>query len=235
MRRAAGTDPELFVMPPVKSPPLAKEILSAAATLERGSESVRAVVNSEENRFSRALEALRELAVHEGIPIAIVGGLGAIRYGYPAATQDINVAVARDDLDRLIDTASQYGFQVAWKAKSGWHTLLHGDVEINVVPEGGKARDSSPTTIPGPARLGVSQGLDYASLAGWIELKISSGRQKDRAHVVEVMKKTAAETIQEVREHVAQVHQLYLTLFDQRWEEAREEMSQERERGEPGT
>lgn len=80
---------------------LAKDILAAAATLERGSESVRAVMASEENRFTRALADLQRLSEKEGIPMAIVDGLGAIRYGYPASTQDINVAIAREKLGAL--------------------------------------------------------------------------------------------------------------------------------------
>ena len=108
---------------------------------------------------------------------------------------------------------------------------MQGDVEVNVVPEGGKAKDSAPTTIPSPANLGVQNGLDYASLPGWIELKISSGRQKDRAHVVEVMKKTDNQLILVAREHVAQIHQSYLELFDQLLEEAQAERAQEERRG----
>ena len=211
---------------------LANDILEATATLERGSESVRAVMAIEENRFTRALEALQKLAEAEGFPIAIVGGLGAIRYGYPAATQDIDVAVGSGQLEKLVLVAPRYGFKVAWEAKSGWHTLTFGDVEINVIPEGEKARNTAPTTIPGPVQLGVSQGLGYASLAGWVELKLSSARQKDRAHIVEVMKKTPRAEIQVVRLHINQVHQDYLILFDQLDLEAQEEQAQERQHGE---
>ncbi len=210
---------------------LAEDILASITILERGSESVRAVMTSEENRFSRALEDLQRLSHDEAIPVAIVGGLAAIRYGYPAATQDIDIAVGRSQLSALVKAASAYGFKVAWEAKSGWHTLTHGDVEINVIPEGGRARNTAPTTIPSPIQLGVEDGLGYASLPGWIELKISSGRQKDRAHVVEVMKKSDPEDIRIARAHIEQVHQAYLAVFDQLLEEAEEERRQEKERG----
>jgi uncharacterized protein YbjQ (UPF0145 family) len=210
---------------------LDETILAAASILDRGSESVRAVMTGEANRFTSALDALRQLADGAGIPIAIVGGLGAIRYGYPAATQDIDVAIGRADLDRFLEAAPRYGLIVAWEAKSGWHTLTHGDVEINVVPEGAKARNDSPTTIPGPPRLGVPSGLAYASLAGWMELKLSSARQKDRAHLVEALKKASPDDAAEVRNHIAGVDQAYLALFDQLRDEARKEMEQESERG----
>ena len=208
------------------------DILSATTILERGAESVRAVMAAEANRFTRALEDLLRLATCEAIPIAIVGGLGAIRYGYPAATQDIDIAVGKESLEALVHAAPRYGFNVAWKARSGWHTLTHGDVEINIVPEGGKARNTAPTTIPGPAKLGVSEGLAYATLSGWMELKLSSGRQKDRAHIVEVMKKAAPEALQEARGQIAGVHRSYLELFDQLFELAQEEKCQERQREE---
>lgn len=210
---------------------LADDILAAATTLKRGSESVRAVMTGEANRFTSALDDLRKLAESEDIPIAIVGGLGAIRYGYPAATQDIDVAIGREHLDDFLRVSPRFGFKVAWEAKSGWHTLTHGDVEINVVPEGGKARNTAPTTIPSPAQLGVVRGLGYASLAGWLELKLSSARQKDRAHIVEVFKKADSGEIAAARHHIVQVHQDYLVLFDQLELEARDEIDQEKERG----
>lgn len=210
---------------------LATAILASAAILDRGSESVRAVLASEQNRFTSALVALRQLSLGEGIPIAIVGGLGAIHYGYPAATQDIDIAVARDQLGAFMTVAPQYGFKIAWQAASGWNTLTHGDVEINIVPQGGRARNSAPTTIPGPFELGVQQGLDYANLPGWIELKLSSGRQKDRAHVVEIMKKNDPQSLQAAREHLAKIHQSYSELFDQLLAEARKEQVEEEKRG----
>ncbi len=71
---------------------LSPEIARALQTLQHRSASVAAVMNtpSSDNRFTRALLALEKLAIQENIPIAIVGGLAAIRYGYPAVTEDIS-------------------------------------------------------------------------------------------------------------------------------------------------
>ncbi len=175
-------------MPAAPTPLLNPELRALADLLERGSESIRAVTDAEPNRFTRAFEALNRLAVADGIPLAIVDDLAAIHFGYSAITEDIDIVVANDDLDRLITDSSHYGFKVKWRSTTGWHTLAFEDVEINIVPEGGKARDSSPTAIPGPRALGVSVGLNFSDLSGWIELKVSSGRAKDRTHVVEVLK-----------------------------------------------
>ena len=208
------------------------EIESALNTLSRGCEGIETVMstNKEENRFSRALQALQDLSFATDMPIAIVGGLAAIRYGYPAATQDIDIAVCQVHLAQLIRSAPQYGFKVAWESKSGWHTLMHGDVEINIVPEGGKARDTSPTSIPSPIDMGVADGLQYASIESWVELKISSGRQKDRAHIVEVLKKSDDKSIAAIDRHLGNVELIYQTEFKNLVAEAIKERQQEENR-----
>ena len=206
------------------------ELAAGAVLLERAAESVRAVIHSEDNRFTRAFAALNSLSTSEGIPIAVIGGLAAIRYGYPAVTEDIDIVVARDHLERLLDESPRFGFKVQWRSRSGWHTLRFEDVEINVVPEGGKARDTAPTTIPGPPALGVTQGLDYANLPGWIELKLSSGRTKDRTHIVEVIKTLSPEQLTETVAHIRGVAESYAVLLDQLIVEAAEEVRQESER-----
>jgi hypothetical protein len=209
--------------------PLSPAIISALRTLDRGSECIDAVLNmnSEVNRFTRALQDLQQLALQYHIPLAIVGGLGAIHFGYPAATQFIDIAVGREHLGTIIE---QLGFKVAWESKLGWHTLTHEDVEINIVPEGGKARDTSPTLIPGPDQMGVKSGLEYASIESWMELKISSGRQKDRAHVVEVLKVADHSTIEGIRTHIRSVHEAYERVFAELLADAESEHRQEKDR-----
>jgi hypothetical protein len=207
------------------------DLIAGAALLQRGSESIRAVTAGEQNRFTRAFTALNQLATATGAPLAVVGGLAAIHFGYPAITEDIDIVVARDAIDRLLVEAPFHGFKVKWRSKSGWHTLAFEDVEINIVPEGGKARDSSPTTIPGPQALGVASGLGYSQLPGWMELKLSSGRVKDRTHIVEILKTLAPETIAAIRRHITGVHSQYTELLDHLIDAANEERRQEEERG----
>jgi len=211
---------------------LSDAILETIDILSRGSESVRAVLMGEENRFTRALVDLKVLAEKENIPLAIVGGLGAIRYGYPAATQDIDIVVAKIHRDTILQAAFRHGFTITEQAKTGWHTLMHGDVEINIVPDGAKARTSAPTTIPGPETLGVSHGLGYADLPGWMELKLSTGRQKDKAHIVEVLKTLLPEQFPTVRNRIASVDPAYLRLLDELHVEAMDEKEQEKRRDE---
>ena len=185
---------------------------------------------NDSNRFSRALSSLAQLAEKEGIPIAIVGGLAAIRYGHAVATQDIGVAIAKTDLERIVRSAPGYGFKVTWESKIGWHNLLYGDVEINVVPEGGRARDDAPTVIPSPAAMGVVRGLEYAQLQSWVELKISSNRQKDRGHVVEVLKRLREGSTDKFASHLRNVHDDYFDTFQLLLAQAKAEREQEEKR-----
>lgn len=212
--------------------PLSPSIVSAIRILERGSECIDAVrtMNAVENRFTRALEGLQRLAEQYNIPIAIVGGLGAIHFGYPAATQDIDIAIGIEHSEKIVEAAKRLGFKIAWESKLGWHTFTHEDVEINVVPEGGRARETSPTVIPGPKQMGVTSGLAYASIESWMELKISWGRQKDRAHVVEVLKLSVRETIERIRAHLRHVHESYEQIFAELLMEAEAEHQQEKDR-----
>jgi hypothetical protein len=211
---------------------LSADITSALEILNFRSASVQAVMNSSksDNRFTRAIMALDDLAQRERVPIAIVDGLAAIHYGYPAVTEDIDIAISRVDLEKLINKAVDYGFKVVWKADSGWHTLEHGDVEINVVPEGGRAKKDSPTTIPGPVAMGVSSGIDYADPPHWVELKISSNRRKDQTHIVEVLKVQTLAMRNQIEDHLKSVHSQYLSLFRELAAEAELERNQESER-----
>ena len=187
----------------------------------------------ENSEFDRALAVLRDLAKKEGIPIAIIGGLAAIYYGYERNTKDIDVVVAQQHLDPVIRVAPRYGIKVIWQDPRGWHKFQYDVVRIEIIPEGGKPNREAPTLIPGPKQLGVSEGMEYAKLEGWMETKLSSGRRQDEADVVQVLKKVTLADIERTREHLAGVHPLYLRLFEELVIAAEEEKEQEAERGGP--
>jgi len=184
-----------------------------------------------DSKFAAALGILNTLSRKEGIPMAIIAGLGAIHHGYERFTRDIDIVVGKRHLVPLLRVAPQYGIKVIWHDPAGWHKLRHGGVDIEIVPEGGEPRRNAPTTIPGLKQLGVHAGAAYATLEGWMETKLASNRQLDRADVVQVMKKTGRAALRKVRNHVAKVHRAYLRLFEELSAAAEEEMEQERERG----
>ncbi len=76
--------------------------------------------------------------------------------------------------------------------------------------------------------MGVDFGLDYASIESWMELKISSGRQKDRAHVVEVLKCCSVDQVASIKSHLHSVHELYERAFLELLAESQAERQQRR-------
>jgi hypothetical protein len=208
-------------------------ITSAAEALDDLERMIAAVKGEEptESRFAKALATLQALSRKEGISMAIVGGRAAIHHGYQRFTKDIGVVVHGKNLDILARLAPHYGIKVIWKDPDGWHKLQCEGVSFDVVPEGRKPRKDAPTAIPTPEHLGVREGAGYAGIAGWIETKLGSYRVQDQAHVVQVIKVTAAATLRRIRKHLAKVHAVYLARFDGLLEAARQEQEQERERG----
>jgi hypothetical protein len=183
------------------------------------------------SEFDRAFDVLRTLARKEGIPIAVIGGMAAIRHGYERNTQDIDIVIGRQHLDTIIRVAPTYGIKVVWQDPRGWHKFQHDMVRIEIIPEGGKPSKDAPTMIPGPKQLGVAEGMEYASLGGWVETKLASGRRQDEADVVQVLKKTAPAATDQVREHLAGVHPVYVRQFEELVAAAVAEKEQEAERG----
>jgi hypothetical protein len=214
---------------------MATVIVEAAAALARLERVVAAVKGqgSSDPSLAASLSVLESLSRKEAIPLAIVGGLGAIHHGYERFTKDIDVVVPREHLDIVARVAPRYGIKVIWRDPQGWHKLRYEGVNIDVVPEGGKPRKDAPTTIPSPRQLGVAEGLDYAGLAGWMETKISSNCAQDRADIVQVMKTTASSSLAKVRKAIGKVHQTYLERYDELRTMAEEEKKQERRRGRP--
>jgi hypothetical protein len=202
-----------------------------ADVMNRGAARVRAITAGEQNEFGRALKDLDNLARKAQIPMALGGGQAATHYGFRGGTEDIDIVVGKDNLDKFLRYAPDFGFKVVWRSKSGWHTLDHSGIEINVIPEGGKAKDSSPTLIPGPEQLGVTEGLGVACLSGLLEMKIATGRAKDFGHIAELLKITPDAEIDTCRTHLRGVHSDYLREFERLVQQVEQEKEQEQRRG----
>ncbi len=187
----------------------------STARLERLMESVMFVRDGAEGRFAETFSALERLADDHRLAVAVVGDLAAIHHGHATTTEDVDVLLAADQSETFLREAPNYGFKIARRSLKGWHILEHrSGVEVNVVPEGGMPRDDAPTPVPSPGHVGVREGLGYANLEGWIELKLGSNRLKDRAHVVEVLKTLDDAAVGRVRTRLRQVHGTLADRFE---------------------
>jgi hypothetical protein len=204
---------------------LANKISAVAQVLSRSTQLIAAVTGADKhNNYAQALSALQRLSLDQNIPIAIVGGAATIHHGYPRSTKDLDIVVRATDFERILKEAYRYGIDIVNYNPTGFHELKYKDVPIEVIQEGTFGHHSlDPASTPSPEEMGVTKGLNFASLATWVRMKLTARRRKDEADVVEVLKQSSDAEINQVRTYLANLDRSYLVHFDQLLSEARAE------------
>lgn len=153
-----------------------RELLQAAWVRERP-------VGPADETLGRAAGILRDA----GIRFAIAGGFAVIEYGYERFTKDVDLLVYAADLARAIDALRAAGFH-------GGRTLIgaklrdeRADVDLDLV---GTAFDGDERALARAWRAG--RLLPVIPLAHLVLMKIETGRSKDYADVVELLKAGAS-------------------------------------------
>jgi hypothetical protein len=190
-----------------------------------------AVTCNESNRFGRALERLRQLASGLDFPIAIAGGLAGLVHGTGVTTLDIDVVIPSGRADQFAEAAEHAGFRWVRRSAAGWHRLEFDDPEGIVPIECLPAGQNSPRDpvdappIPEPTELGVTTGLGYADLPGWVLMKLTAARDKDRYHLGEAIKHWDEAAIASIVQKLRHYPQRYLNQFQKLIQTARDEDS----------
>ncbi len=112
-----------------------------------------------------------------GIPYAVAGGMALVAHGYIRTTDDVDILVSPDSLDRIHENLAGLGYLPVFQGsrnlrdtQSGVRTefLLTGQF-----PGDGKPK---PVAFPDPAAVAVEKdGIRYVNLKCLIELKLASG------------------------------------------------------------
>lgn len=172
-------------------------------------------------RYGRVVRALDDVLRACDCEAVIGGGWAVWRHGYIGrVTQDIDIVVPSDKLDEFLRTAAVSGFDVLTPPIGRWRKLQHRDtgIDVDILPEGGRpgiATRPAPTTIAHPREMGAARGmLKYISLQSLIELKLAAGRLRDEADVVELARENL-QRLDEIRDHLRQVHPQYLRRFEE--------------------
>jgi hypothetical protein len=183
----------------------------------------------EGNRYSEAIESLREMAEEEGIPIAVIGGVATVYHGYERYTKDMDIAVSADDFDQVIRTCYKYGFELGTPLNPrGINTLWYNGLEIELLQEGMFSGDkTNPTALPSPQELGVTSGLGFVDLELWARLKLSANRIKDDADIVEVLKGKGPEEIKKISDYMDKFNPNYARKFQELLHRAMDEKRRE--------
>ena len=145
----------------------------------------------------RALEILAQRLEQLEIPYAIVGAMAMNEYGYRRVTEDVDVLLTREGLDRFKQHWLGRGYVEKFPGSRGLRDTENG-VPIDIVVTGDYPGDGHPKPVvfPDPAdhaRRGARVRL--LPLQKLIELKLASGmsaphRLRDLADVLELIRVT---------------------------------------------
>lgn len=183
-------------------------------------------------RYGRVIKAVDRVLAATRSGAVVGGGWAVWRHGFfGRVTQDVNIVVAAEDVQEVLPAASVSGFQVLSTPKGRWPKMLHKDtgIEVDLLPEGerpGVPTKPAPTTIPHPQSLGATRAkLKYIELPALIELKLTAGRARDEADVVELLR-VNPDQLERIRRHLEHVHADYVAAFDRFAARAAEQQDQ---------
>src|SRR6185437_7712920 len=129
-----------------------------------------------------------------GIPYAVAGGMALFAHGYQRFTDDIDILMTREDLDRIHEELDGRGWIRPFSTSKNLRDAQTG-VRIEFLISGGFPGDGKPKPVmfPAPADVAVDiGGIKYVGLQAFIELKLASGmsgqnRDKDFVDVNELI------------------------------------------------
>jgi hypothetical protein len=172
-------------------------------------------------RYGRVVQALDRVLKACDCEAVVGGGWAVWRHGYVGrVTQDIDIALPKDQVDDFLQAAAVSGFEVLTQPAGHWPKLRHRDtgIDVDVLPEGGRpgtADRPAPTTISHPSAMGGVRGiLKYMSLASLIELKLAAGRLRDEADIIEIARENR-DSLAEIKQHLSAVHPVYAARFQE--------------------
>lgn len=133
-----------------------------------------------------------------GIDYAVVGGMALFLHGFRRFTEDVDILVTRESLQRLHEALEGSGYRPPFAGSKNLRDTENG-VRIEFLVAGEFPGDGKPKPVafPEPGLVAMEQeGIRLLNLNALIELKLASGmtglaRLKDLADVQEVIKMLA--------------------------------------------
>jgi hypothetical protein len=142
-----------------------------------------------------ALEKLTRLLDQAGVPYAIVGAMALNQYGYERVTDDVDVLLTREGLEKFKSAWLGRGYVEKFAGSRGLRDTEH-NVSIDVVIAGDYPGDGKPKSVrfPDPEVIALAgERVRLVPLETLIELKLASGlsaphRLRDLADVLELIR-----------------------------------------------
>jgi len=136
----------------------------------------------------RLADDLARICRHLDVPPVVIGGLAVNHHGYMRLTADVDILVSKGDAVALY---RKLRAELGWKRHAeGFKNTLLG-VSVDICVEGERTSPGSTETFPNPADLQTLdvRPLPVPALSELIALKVMSGRARDDADVVELLKR----------------------------------------------
>ena len=149
-----------------------------------------------EGTLNKTLARLSNDLEEHGIDYAVIGAVALLAHGYPRFTEDIDLVMTVDGLQKFHEELVGTGYVPAFpNARKRLKSTVDG-VTIEVMTTGEYPGDGKPKPVSMPEPIEASteiEGIKFVTLEKLIELKLASGmsapdRLKDLADVQELIK-----------------------------------------------
>jgi hypothetical protein len=149
-----------------------------------------------EGQLNNALARLvKDLKEHD-IDYLVIGAIALMAYGYPRFTEDIDLVLDSDGLDRFHRELVGLGYSPAFQGARKRLRSTRDNIPIEFISAGEYPGDGKPKPVsfPDPSEASAEiDGVKFPTLEKLVELKLASGmtapdRLKDLADVQELIK-----------------------------------------------
>jgi hypothetical protein len=147
-----------------------------------------------ESAVHRTLQQISTRLSDAGVPYAIAGGMALFFHGFRRFTEDVDILIDRDDLNRIHETLDGHGYLPLFEGSKNLRDTETG-VKIEFLLSGDFPGDGKPKPVSFPNPEAVAVELNdtmFLSLEALVELKLASGmtnamRLQDLADVQRVI------------------------------------------------
>lgn len=144
------------------------------------------------NALTQIVQTLNKL----GIDYAVIGAVALNQYGYRRFTEDIDLLLTKEGLERFRSELVGLGYRPAFEGARTQFRSTAENVRVEIVTAGDYPGDGRPKPVkfPNPSEAVTEiEGIKTIALEKLIELKLASGmsaphRLKDLADVQEMIK-----------------------------------------------
>ncbi len=168
------------------------------------------------------LRRLQENLRREGLPYIVIGALAMAAHQYRRATEDVDVCMRSDDLERFKERLVGTAYRTV-EGRTRRFEDPQSNVTFDVLISGelaGRVTRNTDIRFPDPDEAIQEEGIPTVTLPRLIELKLVTWRLKDWADVIELMRRNDLNETYAQQLHPL-VRMAYLECLDQMMDEDR--------------